>query len=111
MSHILSMSLLAGAGGAKLKTHSRVHSSGHKTLALPCNPPLPPSQPLTLPHPPLRPIIRGPALQASYIRQSGYIRQGHAGFVEGLTVFDNLVFAAMLRTPGSLEDQTARVET
>eukprot|EP00752_Nemacystus_decipiens_P017729 g15897.t1 len=49
--------------------------------------------------------------QASYIRQSGYIRQGHRGFVEGLTVFDNLVFAAMLRTPGSLEIQTARVET
>lgn len=51
-------------------------------------------------------------MQASYIRQSGYIRQGHAGFVEGLDVFANLVFAAMLRgTPGGLEDQAARVET
>ena len=65
------------------------------------------------PHPP---PLRSPKIavfpQASHVRRSGYIRQWHAGFAEGLSVFDNLVFAAMLRMPnGLLEDQTAGVET
>ncbi|CAM9594051.1 unnamed protein product, partial [Scytosiphon promiscuus] len=41
----------------------------------------------------------------------GYVRDGHGGIVTGLSVFDNLMFAAMLRTPGSLEEQARRVET
>ncbi|CAM9612993.1 unnamed protein product, partial [Pylaiella littoralis] len=48
---------------------------------------------------------------ASFVRQSCYMRKDHAGFVQGLSVFDNLMFAAMLRAPGCLEDQAARVET
>lgn len=49
--------------------------------------------------------------QVSYILQSGFTRQGGTGFLEGLSVFDNLMFAAMLRVPGTLEAQTTRVET
>lgn len=56
-----------------------------------------------LPHPKIK-------HQASYIQKSGYMRQHHIGFLEGLSVFDNLVYAAMVRTPGTLEDQVGRVE-
>lgn len=39
------------------------------------------------------------------------MRQDNTGFLDGLTVFDNLVYACMLRMPGSLEAQISRVET
>lgn len=39
------------------------------------------------------------------------MRQGNAGYLEGLTVLDNLVYAAMLRFPGTVEQQSRRVHT
>lgn len=39
------------------------------------------------------------------------MRQDNTGFLDGLSVFDNLVYAAMLRMPGTLEAQVNRVET
>ncbi|CAM9405066.1 unnamed protein product [Sphacelaria rigidula] len=47
----------------------------------------------------------------SFILRSGYMRQDNTGFLDGLSVFDNLVYAAMLRMPGTLEAQVNRVET
>ncbi|CBJ30869.1 conserved unknown protein [Ectocarpus siliculosus] len=41
----------------------------------------------------------------------GFVRQGHTGYLAELSVFNNMMFAAMLRTPGSLEDQVTKVET
>lgn len=46
----------------------------------------------------------------SYKLKSGYIRGHDQGFVDSISVFDNLVFAAMLRNPGALEDHISRVE-
>ncbi|CAN0473740.1 unnamed protein product [Ectocarpus sp. 12 AP-2014] len=44
-------------------------------------------------------------------RSIGFVRQGHTGYLAELSVFNNMMFAAMLRTPGSLEDQVTKVET
>ncbi|CAN0317870.1 unnamed protein product, partial [Ectocarpus sp. 8 AP-2014] len=41
----------------------------------------------------------------------GFVRQGHTGYLAELSVFNNMMFAALLRTPGSLEDQVTKVET
>ncbi len=49
--------------------------------------------------------------QEAYIRQSGYMRQVNTGYLEGLTVLENLVYAAMLRFPGTIEEQSRRVHT
>ncbi|CAM9259116.1 unnamed protein product, partial [Ectocarpus fasciculatus] len=43
-------------------------------------------------------------------RSIGFVRQGHTGYLTELSVFDNMMFAAMLRTTGSLEDQVTKVE-
>ncbi|CAM9495088.1 unnamed protein product [Ectocarpus sp. 12 AP-2014] len=48
--------------------------------------------------------------KGSYISQSGYMRQLHTPFLEGLSVLENLVFAVVLRYPGTLEVQTKRIE-
>ncbi|CAN0540955.1 unnamed protein product, partial [Scytosiphon promiscuus] len=47
--------------------------------------------------------------QEAYIRNAGYMRQNNIGFLPGLSVFDNLVYAAMIRLPGSLEAKLSRV--
>ena len=39
------------------------------------------------------------------------MRQGDAGYLDGLTVLENLVYAAMLRFPGTVEEQSLRVQT
>lgn len=39
------------------------------------------------------------------------MRQGNTGYLEGLTVLENLVYAAMLRFPGTVEQQSRRVHT
>eukprot|EP00752_Nemacystus_decipiens_P011511 g10221.t1 len=49
--------------------------------------------------------------QEAYISRSGYMRQGDAGYLDGLTVLENLVYAAMLRFPGTVEQQSRRVST
>eukprot|EP00903_Cladosiphon_okamuranus_P010126 g9589.t1 len=46
-----------------------------------------------------------------YISQSGYMRQMNTGYLDDLTVLENLVYAAMLRLPGTLEHQSQRVYT
>lgn len=47
----------------------------------------------------------------AYISQSGYMRQVNTGYLETLTVLENLAFAALLRFPGTLEEQSRRVQT
>lgn len=47
----------------------------------------------------------------SYKLKSGYIRGDGQSFIDSITVFDNLVFAAMLRGPGMLQDHISGVET
>eukprot|EP00903_Cladosiphon_okamuranus_P012833 g11992.t1 len=49
--------------------------------------------------------------QEAYISRSGYMRQGNTGYLEGLSVLENLVYAAMLRFPGTVEQQSRRVHT
>ena len=39
------------------------------------------------------------------------MRQVNTGYMEGLTVLENLVYAVMLRFPGSVEVQAARVNS
>lgn len=46
-----------------------------------------------------------------YINQSGYMRQTNTGYLDSLTVLENLVYAAMLRFPAALEAQSKRVKT
>ncbi|CAM9994142.1 unnamed protein product [Scytosiphon promiscuus] len=40
--------------------------------------------------------------------QSGYMRQTNTGYLESLTVLENLVYAAMIRFPTTLEAQSHR---
>lgn len=47
----------------------------------------------------------------AYIRQAGYMRQLNSGYLEGLTVLENLAYAVMLRFPGSLEAQSERIKS
>lgn len=47
--------------------------------------------------------------QEAYISQAGYMRQGNSGYLEGLTVLENLAFAVMLRFPGNIKAQSERV--
>ncbi|CAM9883524.1 unnamed protein product, partial [Scytosiphon promiscuus] len=46
-----------------------------------------------------------------YINKSGYMRQTNTGYLESLTVLENLVYAAMIRFPATLEAQSHRVQT
>eukprot|EP00752_Nemacystus_decipiens_P017717 g15885.t1 len=48
--------------------------------------------------------------QDSYISQAGYMRQGNSGYLEGLTVLENLAYAVMLRFSGSVKAQSERVK-
>lgn len=50
-------------------------------------------------------------MKEAYINQSGYMRQANAGYLDTLTVLDNLVYAAMIRFPATLEAQSHRVQT
>ncbi|CAM9309723.1 unnamed protein product [Ectocarpus sp. 12 AP-2014] len=57
-------------------------------------------------------LIEEKQASAGFDRRSiGFVRQGHTGYLAELSVFNNMMFAAMLRTPGSLEDQVTKVET
>lgn len=47
--------------------------------------------------------------QEHFISQAGYMRQVNSGYLEGLTVLENLAYAVMLRFPGSVEDQSGRI--
>ena len=48
--------------------------------------------------------------QDAYINQAGYMRQVNSGYMEGMTVLENLVYAVMLRFPGSVEAQSERIQ-
>ena len=52
--------------------------------------------------------------QQAYISRAGYMRQvksqGNPGYLKGLTVLENLVYAVMLRFPGSVEAQSERIQ-
>eukprot|EP00752_Nemacystus_decipiens_P013076 g11565.t1 len=59
-------------------------------------------------------LFRGSSIakqSEAYISQSGYMRQVNTGYLEDLTVLENLVYAAMLRLPGTVEHQSRRVQT
>ena len=45
-----------------------------------------------------------------YISQVGYMRQFHHGYLDELTVLDNLVFATMMRHFGTFEENTKKVQ-
>lgn len=47
--------------------------------------------------------------QEAYISQAGYMRQVNSGYLEGLTVLENLAYAVMLRFPGSVKAQSERI--
>ncbi|CAM9378336.1 unnamed protein product, partial [Hapterophycus canaliculatus] len=47
----------------------------------------------------------------AYINQSGYMRQANTGYLDSLTVLENLVYAAMIRFPATVEAQSQRVHT
>lgn len=55
-------------------------------------------------------IVCGP-MKEEYIKQSGYMRQANTGYLESLTVVENLVYAAMIRFPATLDAQSRRVQT
>lgn len=58
---------------------------------------------------PTLPCLTYPPQASRSERSFGYVRKGHNGFLPGLSSFDNLMFAAMLRIPESVEEQARRV--